>query len=109
MVYNIIIKSKEEIYYDWSNYSRHYLYARYGITSNSDVHLMAHKSEIIETKGHPFVGVQWPVIGSKGDKYHVEMVNYGFECNCIAYAKCKHIKGIESLLADPLGEDKELV
>ena len=41
------------------------------------------------------MGVQWPVTGSKGDQYTVEMTEYGFECNCIAYRKCKHIKGVE--------------
>jgi len=59
---------------------------------------MAHKSEIIETKGHPFVGVLWEVEGSKGNTYNVEMVNYGFECNCIAFRKCKHIKEVEKKL-----------
>ena len=56
---------------------------------------MAHQSEIIETKNHPFVGVKWPVTGSLGDQYHVEMLDSGFDCNCIAYRKCKHIKEIE--------------
>lgn len=59
---------------------------------------MAHASESIDTKGHPFVGVQWPVTGSKGDKYTVTMYDYGFDCNCIAYRKCKHIKQIEKKL-----------
>lgn len=58
--------------------------------------VMAHESEVINTKGHPWIGVRWPVVGSRGDEYHVEMVNYGFECNCIAYRKCKHIKEIEN-------------
>ncbi len=62
--------------------------------------VMSHESEIINTKGHPWVGVRWPVTGSKGDKYHVEMVNYGFECNCIAYRKCKHIKEVEKKIAN---------
>jgi len=59
---------------------------------------MAHASELIETKGHPFVGVKWPVTGSKGDRYHVEMFDSGFDCDCIAYRKCKHIKEIEKKL-----------
>ena len=71
--------------------------------------ILAHRSEIIETRGHHMVGVRWPVIGSRGDKYHVEMVEYGFECDCIAYAKCKHIKGVERLLTNPLGENQKLV
>lgn len=52
----------------------------------------------IQTKGHHLVGVEWPVIGSKGDEYTVVMQDRGFECNCPAYVKCKHIKGIESIL-----------
>ena len=61
---------------------------------------MSHASEVIETKGHHLVGVRWPVIGSKGNKYYVEMVNYGFECDCIAYAKCKHIKEVEKKITN---------
>jgi hypothetical protein len=61
---------------------------------------MSHTSEIVNTKGHPFVGVCWPVIGSKGDAYTVEMTEYGFDCNCPAYRKCKHIKGVEEGFQD---------
>ncbi len=61
--------------------------------------MFSHKSEIVNTKGHPFVGVRWPVTGSKGDQYTVTMTDYGFECNCVAYRKCKHIKGIEEHFA----------
>ena len=56
---------------------------------------MAHKAENIETYGHHLVGVRWPVQGSKGNTYEVEMTNYGFDCSCIAYRKCKHIKEVE--------------
>tara|TARA_B100000424_G_scaffold257659_1_gene238821 strand:+ start:401 stop:592 length:192 start_codon:yes stop_codon:yes gene_type:complete len=59
---------------------------------------VAHKSEEINTEGHPFVGVKWPVIGSKGDEYTVTMYNQGFDCNCIAYRKCKHIREVEQRL-----------
>jgi hypothetical protein len=61
---------------------------------------MAHSSEIVNTKGHHLVGVQWPVTGSKGDKYFVEMTNWGFECTCVAYRKCKHIKSVEEKFND---------
>jgi len=61
---------------------------------------MAHASEIINTKGHPFVGVCWPVTGSKGDAYTVEMTDYGFGCDCVACRKCKHIKGVEERFSD---------
>ena len=49
----------------------------------------------INTKGHSFVGTVWPVIGSKGDKYSIVMTDEGFECDCPAYVKCKHIKAVE--------------
>lgn len=60
----------------------------------------SHQSEIINTKGHHLIGVRWPVTGSRGDQYHVEMTNWGFECNCQAYRKCKHIKSIEEKFDD---------
>ena len=62
---------------------------------------MSHASEIVNTKGHWAVGVQWPVIGSRGDNYTVTMTDYGFDCDCIAYRKCKHIKSIEERFDDP--------
>tara|TARA_Y100000592_G_C5443164_1_gene304545 strand:+ start:1354 stop:1545 length:192 start_codon:yes stop_codon:yes gene_type:complete len=56
---------------------------------------MAHPSEIINTKRHPFVGIRWPVTGSKGNEYTVTMRDSGFDCSCIAFRKCKHIKEVE--------------
>ena len=61
---------------------------------------MTHESEIVNTQGHWAVGVEWPVIGSKGDKYYVTMREYGFECDCIAYRKCKHIRSVEEKFDD---------
>jgi len=61
---------------------------------------MAHQAENIETRGHHLVGVRWPVTGSRGDQYHVEMTNWGFDCNCMAFVKCKHIKSIEEKFND---------
>ena len=57
---------------------------------------MAHKSEEINTRKHPFVGVVWPVEGSKGNQYEVRMYDSGFDCSCIAFRKCKHIKSVEN-------------
>ncbi len=57
---------------------------------------MAHQSEEINTRQHPFVGVRWPVTGSKGDEYRVTMYDSGFDCTCIAFRKCKHIKEVEA-------------
>lgn len=59
---------------------------------------MAHKSEIINTNNHHLVGIRWPVIGSKGDQYTVTMLDKGFDCNCISFRKCKHIKSVEERL-----------
>ena len=56
---------------------------------------MSHPSETINTKGHWAVGIQWPIIGSKGNEYTVEMTDKGFDCSCPAYKKCKHIKQVE--------------
>ena len=39
-------------------------------------------------------------IGSKGDEYSVEMTDKGFTCDCPAYVKCKHIKGVEGKLCE---------
>ena len=46
------------------------------------------------------MGVQWPIVGSRGDSYSVEMTDYGFSCDCPARVKCKHIKGVEKRLDD---------
>jgi hypothetical protein len=59
---------------------------------------MAHRSEEINTQGHPFVGVKWPVTGSRGDEYTVTMYDRGFDCDCIAFRKCKHIREVEQRL-----------
>jgi len=61
--------------------------------------MRSHASEIINTKNHWAIGVKWPVIGSKGDAYTVEMTDYGFACDCIAFTKCKHIKEVEKKFA----------
>ena len=61
---------------------------------------MAFPSEEINTEKHPFVGVVWPIIGSKGDEYSVEMTDKGFTCDCPAYRKCKHIKSVEEKLCN---------
>ena len=56
---------------------------------------MSHPSETINTKGHWAVGINWPVVGSTGNVYNVTMTDGGFNCNCPAFRKCKHIKQVE--------------
>ena len=60
----------------------------------------AHKSDIVNTKNHPWLGVRWPVKGSTGNKYIVTILNSGFDCDCMAYRKCKHIKEVEAKFED---------
>ena len=57
---------------------------------------MAHPSNEINTKGHPFKGVVWPVTGSRGNEYRVTLYDSGFDCSCIAFRKCKHIREVEN-------------
>jgi uncharacterized Zn finger protein len=51
----------------------------------------------LNTKGHWLLGVVWPIIGSKGDPYEVELVEGGFKCSCTGFTmhgKCKHIQQV---------------
>lgn len=51
----------------------------------------------INPKKHPWVGVIWSVIGSKGNEYEVELTNKGFTCTCSGFGfhgKCKHISAV---------------
>lgn len=54
-------------------------------------------SDTINTKKHWAVGTVWSALGSKGNKYQIEMKDAGFSCDCPAFKKCKHIKHIEEL------------
>lgn len=59
-------------------------------------------SESVNTKKHWLVGTKWPIIGSTGSEYEVEMVDSGFACSCPAFRKCKHITQVEERLCDDL-------
>jgi len=54
-------------------------------------------SEVINTKGHWAVDTEWTRVGSKGDEYTIKLTNAGWQCDCPAFRKCKHIKSIEEL------------
>ena len=62
-------------------------------------------------RDHHLVGFVWPVESSRtGEKYKVEMTDYGFTCNCTAGSirgKCKHAQQVHDLLVmeDSLPED----
>ena len=49
------------------------------------------------TKNHWLLGAIWPIIGSTGNSYSVEMVEGGFKCTCTGFSmhgKCKHIQSV---------------
>lgn len=67
----------------------------------------------VDTRTSPYVGLKWPVVGSKGDKYTVEMLPHGFICNCMSYQvrkRCKHTVAIDELVGgdhdDPIYNTK---
>ena len=50
-----------------------------------------------DPKDHWMVGVVWPVTGSKGNTYSVELHGKGFECDCPGFGfhgYCKHSRAI---------------
>ncbi len=52
------------------------------------------KFPTLNTKQHWLLGVVWPIVGSKGDPYEVELVEGGFKCTCTGFSvrgRCRHI------------------
>lgn len=56
-----------------------------------------HASNLINTIHHWAVGTKWTVEGSKGNLYTIKMLDRGFQCDCPAFKKCKHIGYVEGL------------
>lgn len=55
------------------------------------------KPNSFDPKNHWMVGVVWPVQGSKGNTYSVELHDKGFDCDCTGFGfhgKCKHSKAV---------------
>ena len=53
----------------------------------------------INFKNHWAVGIEYSIVGSRGDKYTVVFTDKGFSCECIGMAvhgKCKHTKEISN-------------
>lgn len=51
------------------------------------------KPTAFDPKGHWMTGIVWPMPGSKGNTYEVELHDDGFECECTGFqfrGKCKH-------------------
>ena len=60
-----------------------------------------YKPPEIVTKKHFLVNTIWPIEGSNGNEYSVEMHDKGFTCDCQGFtyrSKCKHTIHVESLL-----------
>lgn len=57
-----------------------------------------------QTEGSIFVGIDFPMVGSKGDQYSVSMHEKGFSCTCTGFAmhgRCKHVTAIvDRLVSD---------
>jgi hypothetical protein len=50
-----------------------------------------------DPKDHWMVGVVWPVVGSRGNEYSVELHDLGFDCDCPGFGfhgYCKHSKAV---------------
>lgn len=55
------------------------------------------KPKEFDPKGHWMVGIVWPVTGSKGNTYSVELHDKGFECDCAGFGfhgYCKHSRAV---------------
>tara|TARA_B100001057_G_C22232550_1_gene712580 strand:+ start:131 stop:358 length:228 start_codon:yes stop_codon:yes gene_type:complete len=53
--------------------------------------------KIFDPKDHPWVGIVWPVEGSTGNQYSVELTDKGFECDCRGFSYhgyCKHSRKV---------------
>jgi len=64
------------------------------------------KPTVFNPKGHPWAGITWPVQGSKGNEYDVDLTEKGFTCNCPGFSfrgRCKHseqiLKQVEGAIA----------
>ena len=51
----------------------------------------------MNTAKHFMVGIVWPVSGSKGNTYNIELHPEGFDCSCPGFGfhgSCKHVKAV---------------
>jgi hypothetical protein len=55
------------------------------------------KPKAFDPQDHWMVGIIWPMKGSKGNEYSVELTDKGFECDCMGFGfhgYCKHSKAV---------------
>jgi len=63
------------------------------------------KPSAFDPKGHWMVGIVWPVEGSKGNTYGVELHDQGFECECTGFSfhgKCKHSTAVDKQIKEAI-------
>ena len=61
------------------------------------------KPTAFDAKDHWMVGLVWPVVGSKGNEYSVELHDQGFECDCPGFGyhgKCKHSRSVDARITE---------
>ena len=66
------------------------------------------KHTAFDPKDHWMVGIEWPVEGSKGNTYKVELTEQGFECECVGFSfhgKCKHSKAVVAQVEGAMNYD----
>jgi len=67
-------------------------------------------SGIQSLKDHFLQGIVWPIEGSKGNSYEVELHEKGFDCSCPGFTyrgECKHVRGVaDRLFAERVPEYK---
>ena len=55
------------------------------------------KRTVFNPKRHPWTGIVWPVKGSTGKDYSVELHDKGFQCDCQGFGYhgyCKHSRAV---------------
>ena len=61
------------------------------------------KPTSFDSKDHWMVGLVWPVKGSKGNEYNVELHDRGFDCDCPGFGfhgYCKHSRSVDQRLTE---------
>lgn len=66
--------------------------------------------DVFDFKTHWAVGLEYPIEGSKGNTYTVEITPKGFTCDCTGmtfHGKCKHTQSVAQRWRDVLSDDFE--
>jgi len=66
--------------------------------------------DVFDFKTHWAVGLEYPIEGSNGNRYTVEITPKGFTCDCVGmtyHGKCKHTQSVAQRWRDVLSDDFE--